>query len=104
MEDLISKEMKKTELPNYFSAFIFNGKYSTHAVCVTGHKVRDWENEESPTVREEWVRDHLRNIKVHKTMRPDEVHLWILKKQTDEVAKLISVIFENFCSLNFENF
>lgn len=32
-----------------------------------------------------------------KNMGPDEMHLWILRQQADEVSKLISVIFGNFC-------
>lgn len=61
---------------------------------VSQDKVRYWENEESPTVREDQVLDHL---KMHKTMGSDEMNLWVLRQMTDEVAKLISVICENFC-------
>jgi len=34
------------------------------------------------------------NLKVHKSMRPDEVHPWVLTKLADEVAKTLSVIFK----------
>ncbi|KGL96858.1 RNA-directed DNA polymerase from mobile element jockey, partial [Charadrius vociferus] len=54
----------------------------------------DWENEEPPTVGEEQVRDHLRNLKVHKSMGPDEIHPQILRELVDEDAKLLSIIFE----------
>lgn len=53
-----------------------------------------WESEELLTVGEDQVQDHLRNLKVHKFMGPDEMRPEILRELTDEVAKPLSIIFE----------
>ncbi|XP_010129891.1 PREDICTED: LOW QUALITY PROTEIN: RNA-directed DNA polymerase from mobile element jockey-like, partial [Buceros rhinoceros silvestris] len=40
------------------------------------------------------VQDYLRNLKVHKSLGPDKMHLQILRKLVDEVVKPLSTIFE----------
>ncbi|KFV91296.1 hypothetical protein N326_00866, partial [Eurypyga helias] len=55
---------------------------------------RDWENRELPMVREDEVREHLRNLKVHKSLEPDGIYLQVLKELADGVARPVSIIFE----------
>ncbi|GAB0203811.1 hypothetical protein GRJ2_002846700 [Grus japonensis] len=86
--DLVVQDMEKAEVLNDFFASVFTGKCSSHTAQVT--EGRDWENEESPTVGEDQVREYLRNLKVHKSMGPDEIHLWVLR----EVARPLSITFE----------
>ncbi|GAB0176260.1 mitochondrial enolase superfamily member 1 [Grus japonensis] len=71
-DDLVTQDMEKAEVLNDFFASVFTGKSLSHTAQVT--EGRDWENAELPTVGEDQVREYLRNLKVHKSMGPDELH------------------------------
>ncbi|KFW11230.1 hypothetical protein N326_05535, partial [Eurypyga helias] len=47
-----------------------------------------------PPAAGDQVQDHLRNLKVHKSMGPDEIHPQVLMELVDEVAKTVSIIFK----------
>ncbi|PKU36756.1 rna-directed dna polymerase from mobile element jockey- hypothetical protein [Limosa lapponica baueri] len=61
--DLVTQDLEKAELLNDFFASVFTGKGCNHTAQVTEGKNRGYENEELPTVGEDQVQDHLRNLK-----------------------------------------
>ncbi|GAB0199268.1 mitochondrial enolase superfamily member 1 [Grus japonensis] len=55
---------------------------------------RDWGNEVPPIIGEDQVRDHLRNLNIHKSVGCDEMCPMVLRELADVVVKLFFVIFE----------
>lgn len=54
---------------------------------VAENKGKNWE-------KEDWVQNHVKNLRVHNSMGPDEIHPQVLSELADKVAKLLSILFE----------
>lgn len=87
--DLVIHDMKKAEVLHAFFVSALTSKASSHTTQGIGGTGRAWGNEPS-TAGKDQVPEPLRNLKVHKSMGPDE----ILRELADEVAKPLSITFE----------
>ena len=86
--------MEKAEMLNDFFTSVFISKSSSHTAQAAKSKGKNREKEDLLAVSEDQVWDHLKNLKVHKSMGPDEIHPWVLRELVDEVAKPVFIVFE----------
>jgi len=93
MGDQVTQDMEEVEVLDDLFPSVFAGKCFSHTTEVAEETRRDWENEEPHTVGEDKIQDHLRNLKVHKAMGPDEMHPRVLREVADKVAKPLPTIF-----------
>ena len=81
------RDMKKSEVLSDICSSVFTSKGSSHTTQVAESKGKNWEKEDQ-------VQDHLKNLKVHKSVGPDEIHTHVLRELADEVTMLLSIISE----------
>lgn len=81
MGDLVTSGMEKVEVPNSSFDSVLTSRGSSHIAQVAERKGRNQENEEPHTGAEDQVQDHLRNMKMHKSMRPP----WDLSEFSEEL-------------------
>ncbi|GAB0205302.1 mitochondrial enolase superfamily member 1 [Grus japonensis] len=89
MGNMVMQNMEMAEVLNDSFASVFTSKGSSLTIQVAEGKGRDWEKEELPAAGEDQAQDHLRNLKVQKSMGPDEMQ--VLRKLADEMVKPLSI-------------
>lgn len=89
----VTENAVKAELPNAFFSLSFTSKTSPQKSLAQEIRARE---ENFPLVTEDWLREHLGKLVIHKSIDPDGIHPWVLRQLAGITARPLMIIFGRF--------